>query len=69
MAWVWKCSTMMPTSGIVPASSTPTVLAIGQRTLTARLAVNSRYTKYTQPCTTAIQPSESSLKPYFITIS
>ena len=33
---VWKCSTMTPTSGMVPASSTPTVFPIGQRTLTAR---------------------------------
>ena len=34
---VWKCSTMMPSSGMVPLSSTPMVLPIGQRTLIARL--------------------------------
>ncbi len=34
---VWRCSTMIPSSGIVPASSTPMVLPIGQRTLMARL--------------------------------
>ena len=33
---------MMPSNGMVPASKIPTVLAMGQRTLTARFAVNSR---------------------------
>ncbi len=38
---VWKCSTMTPTSGMVPANSTPIVFPIGQRTLTARLKAAS----------------------------
>lgn len=37
----------MPSSGIVPASRTPAVLPSGQRTLTARFNVRSRYVKYT----------------------
>jgi hypothetical protein len=34
---------MTPSSGIVPASSVPIVVQTGQRTLTARLSVASRY--------------------------
>ena len=38
---VWKCSTMIPSSGMVPARSTPIVFRIGHRTLTARLKAAS----------------------------
>ena len=39
---VCTCSTMIPRSGMVPASSTPMVLAIGPAHLHSGLAVNSR---------------------------
>lgn len=39
---VRKCSTMTPASGMVPEISVPSVLPMGQRALTARLAVASR---------------------------
>lgn len=42
MSRVWKCSTMRPSNGMVPASRTPMVLKTGQRTCSARFAVKIR---------------------------